>query len=449
MEPKLGRHPNAVLIALFLSVYLVYALSPVTTSTDSAWTFHLAASILRQGNIDLDEYRGVMNLPLEYRVRIVNGHIYYYYPAAVPLLVTPIVWIVNIAFPLHYPTDFFTYLSQHAPDERTAKLEKLIASGIAALAAVLMYLIGRQYLGILRSILLLFIFAFATSMWSTASRALWQHGPSALFLELALYLIILAKQKEALLAWTGPILGFTYLIRPTNSLSVAVFGLYILINHRKYIWHYAAGVLAVLIPFIAYNWFLYGNVFPPYSYQLFDRLATVRIFAEGLAGTLISPARGLFIFTPVFLFSVYVFIFLIRQKRISIHGLELYVAAIILSHWIIVSSFEDWGGAWSIGPRYFAEIVPFLTYLLIPLLQGDLLTMPAWKYTFIAAVFISLLIQFHCSTSVYPWMWNGKPIALVDAPERKWDWGDLQFLRGLCKEDPLEGRAPACWLGND
>lgn len=449
MEQKLDRHPNAVLAAIFLLVYLAYALSPVTTSTDSAWTFHLAASILRQGNIDLDEYRGLMNLPLEYRIRIVNGHIYYYYPAAVPLLITPIVEAINAAFPLHYPTDFFTYLSQHAPDARTAKLEKLIASGIAAMAAVLMYLIARQYLSVLKSILLSFVFAFATSMWSTASRALWQHGPSAMFLALALYLTILSRQKESLLIWTGPILGFTYLIRPTNSLAVAFFGLYILINHRKYVRHYGAGVLAVLIPYMAYNWLLYQNIFPPYSYQLFDRLATAKVFAEGLAGTLISPSRGLFIFSPVFLFSIYAFILLVKQKRVSIHSLEITIAGIILTHWIVVSSFEDWGGAWSIGPRYFVEIIPFLVYLLIPLLQGDPLGKPGWRYVFMTTVLISTLIQFHCSTSIFPWMWNGKPIALVDAPERKWDWGDLQFLRGLCKNDPLEGRAPACWFGND
>ena len=54
--------------------------------------------------------------------------------------------------------------------------------------------------------------------------------------------------------------------------------------------------------------------------------------------------------------------------------------------------------------------------------------------------------QFHCAVSPYPFMWNGKPRALVEAPERKWDWSDLQFLRGLCPDDPLEGRAPACWI---
>lgn len=70
----------------------------------------------------------------------------------------------------------------------------------------------------------------------------------------------------------------------------------------------------------------------------------------------------------------------------------------------------------------------------------------AWKYVFLTTVLISTLIQLHSSTSIHPFMWNGKSQALVDAPERKWDWGDLQFLRGFCKNDPLEGRAPAYWL---
>ena len=55
-ENKLEQFPQYVLlIAIFLFTYTIHALSPVTTSTDSAWTFHLAASILRERNIDLDE----------------------------------------------------------------------------------------------------------------------------------------------------------------------------------------------------------------------------------------------------------------------------------------------------------------------------------------------------------------------------------------------------------
>ena len=443
---RVYRTDGIALIAIVVLASAIYILSPVTTSTDSAWTFHVAASMLRQGNIDLDEYRGNMNLKIDYRLRLVGGHVYSYYPIATPLLVTPAVWVINKIYPLIYRTDFYTYLDQHAPDTRTARLEKVIASGIAALSAALIYLIARRELGTLKSLAITFVFAFSTSIWSTASRALWQHGPSVLFLSAALYLALLAKQKEHLTFWAGIILGCAYLIRPTNSLAVAFLGLYILINHRKAVWLYALGLGLILVPYLILNWLTYQNILPPYSYQLFERLAPPKVFGEALAGTLISPARGLLIFSSVFLFAIYG-AYLRLKYDLTLASIDLYLVAILLAHWITTSLFEDWGGAWSIGPRYFVDITPFLVYFLIPIMQGKTLAGASWRYAFITSILVSTLIQFHCSTSIYPFMWNGKPRALVEAPERKWDWGDLQFLRGFCPNDPLEGRAPACWFG--
>ena len=186
-----------VVAALFVVTFAVHALSPVTTSTNSAWTFHVAASILRQGNVSLDEYRPLMNLPADYQLLEVSGHIYDYYPVATPLLVTPVVWVTNKLYPLAHASDFYTYLSNHAPDDHTARLEKLTAAEIVALATVLMYLLARNRLDALPALGIALMFAFATSMWSTASRALWQHGPSALFLTLALYLIVIPSESRS------------------------------------------------------------------------------------------------------------------------------------------------------------------------------------------------------------------------------------------------------------
>ncbi len=441
-----GRWHYGLLLLVFIVTFSLQALSPVTTSTDSAWTFHVAASLLREHNFNLDEYRPIINLNLDYRMRVVNGHIYSYYPVATPLLVAPVVWIVNILYPISHPTDFYTYLAEHAPDERTARLEKLIASGIVALAAAVIYLIARQQLTPLRSLIIALIFAFSTSMWSTASRALWQHGPSVLFLALALYLSLKAEGRVIVLFGIGCSLGFAYLIRPTNSLSVGLFGLYFVLNERRRVWVYALGVAAILIPYILSNWVAYQNLFPPYSYQLFERLGSPSIIAEALAGTLISPNRGLFIFTPLFIFSGYGLYLNARRGSVSLRTIDPYLIAIVVLHWIVTCMFEDWGGAWSIGPRYFVDIIPFLTYFLIPVVGAWNSLRVSVRGTFLALVVFSTLVQFHCSTSIDPWMWNGKPQALVQAPQRKWDWGDLQFLRGFCSQNPLEGRAPACWF---
>lgn len=441
-----NSNPYLIILAIFTVTFIIHGWSPVTTSTDSAWTFHLAASILQGGNINLDEYHNLIDLKLDYRLRVFDGHIYSYYPIATPILVTPIVWFINEVYPFFYRNDFYSYLSLHAPDNHTAKIERLIASGIVALSAVLIYLISHQYLEVGNSLILSFIFAFATSMWSTASRALWQHGTSVLFLSLALFLLISVKRKQAVIPWIGFILGWAYLIRPTNSLGVVFFGFFILLNYRKYFFLYALGAAVVLIPFMGLNWITYHNIFPPYSYQLFERLSSLKVFGEALAGTLISPSRGLFIFSSVFIFSIWGMVLKIQHGQISFSQLDPYVFGILVTHWLITSLFEDWGGAWSIGPRYFVDVIPFFMFLLIPIFQFHLLERPLWKYTFLITVLLGAFIQFHASTSIYPFMWNGKPQALVDAPERKWDWSDIQFLRGFCKNDPLEGKAPGCWF---
>ena len=437
---------SAVLAGLVLLVFAIHAASPVTTSTDSAWTFHVAASILREGDVDLDEYRAVMDLDADYRLRRVNGHIYYYYPVATPLLVTPVVALTNAVLPLWRGTDFYSYLATHGPDERTAKLEKLAASTVVALATAAMYLVARRFLVSGKAIAIALIFAFGTSMWSTASRALWQHGPSVLLLTVTLYLSLVAPRRTWAVFLVGLLLALAYLVRPTNSLSFLFIGLYHLLNNPRRVWAFVLGGLAIFAPYVLHNWVTYGNVFPPYSYQLFERLGTPAEIGEAAAGTLVSPNRGLLVFTPVFLFAIAGAYRRVRANGLKTDHLDVFVIAVVVGHWITTSAFEDWGGAWSIGPRYFVDMIPYFAFFLIPVLEDGMVARPVWKTLFALTVGVGVLVQLHCSVSPYPFMWNGKPQALVEAPERKWDWADLQFLRGLCGDDPLEGRAPACWM---
>jgi hypothetical protein len=338
--------------------FVIHAASPVTTSTDSAWTFHVAASILKEHNLDLDEYRGLMDIGLDYRLRLVDDHVYYYYPAATPLLVVPLVVFANAVLPTLRGTDFFAYLSTHGPDDRTARLEKLAASAIVALAAALMYLVARLSAGIREAIATALILAFATSMWSTASRALWQHGPSVVLALSALYLTLAAPERLWAVLATGALLAFAYLVRPTNSLSFAFFGLYYLLNQPRRAWAYAIGGLAIFLPYAILNLATYGNVFPPYSYQLFERLGAPGIIPEALLGTLLSPNRGLLIWTPIFCFAVLGAVLGVRRGGLRKGNLSLYLVGILVSHWLVTSVFEDWGGAWSIGPRYFVDVIP-------------------------------------------------------------------------------------------
>ena len=111
----------------------------------------------------------------------------------------------------------------------------LLASLITAFSALVIYAIGLQFLTRSRSIFLALLFAFATSAWSTASRDLWQHTFSVLFLAVALYLILLARKRPPAVQFAGVFLALAYIARPTNSIPVLLLTVYVALEYRKYL----------------------------------------------------------------------------------------------------------------------------------------------------------------------------------------------------------------------
>jgi len=449
---NLEKIPTSGIVALlFVFILGVYWASPVVTVTDSLWNLYVAASIIQEKNTNLDEYKHHIDLEDDVRVISSKGHIYSNYPIATPIISAPFVWAADHYFSYRNSEDFFTYLRKHKPDVVTGRLEKNIASVIAALSAIPIYLIGYSVsLNRKQAIILTLLFAFATSMWSTASRAMWQHGPSVLFLSIALLLTVLAQKDEKIISYAGFFIATAYVIRPNNSLSVILTSLYVLINHRKYFVHYLLTAGIVAIPFIVSNWITYEAILPPYFFQLFNKLAaTPAGFFEAFAGTMISPARGLFIFTPLYLFAIYGIYIEFKNGSFTLYDLQTYLLAIIIGHWLVVSSFADWDGSWSIGPRYFVDITPYLFFFIIPVFRDyqRIFSNKTLKYAFVSLAVASTLIQFRCATSIYPFLWNSYPVTYPDgATYRDWDWSDLQFLRGLCSDDAEKGQAPGCWF---
>jgi hypothetical protein len=433
----------------FLIVLFVYVICPVTTSTDSRWTFYISMSMLREHNANLDEYAHLMEHgnAEDYRIVYLDNHIYSYFPLAIPFVTVPYVWLVDKIFELRYSTDLATYLTDHFPDERLAKIEKIEASLIAALAVVLFYLLTSLRLDRIHSSLLAFIFAFSTPMLSTASRALWQHGLSTLCLVTALWVILRGPPNKWLMFLVGSLLGFSYVVRPTNSLSVFFLTLYLLVNHRKNLVYYFAGLLIPLIILVSDGLRIYHSVLPPY--YLPQRLGDNLNFFNALLANVISPNRGLFTSTPIFLISMFGIYLAARNGHMILSRIEPYLAAILVTHWVAISSFDNWYGGWSLGPRFFTDMTPYFVYFLIPVFEESRLwSLQRWKIVFGAALVLSALVHFRYVTSIYPFMWNGKPAAIVQAPERVWDLSDLQVLRGTCG-DKLEGKAPGCWFDPD
>jgi hypothetical protein len=409
-----------ILFLVFLVVFIChYRLSPTITSFDSRWSVHTARSILKEGNTDLDEYYYLFEKNLDYSISRINGHYYTIYPIGASLLALP----------------FVTLLDSAGIDviNNEGSVQLLVASFIVGLTAVFIYLIGKLSLRREYAMLLTFIFAFCTSAWSTASRALWQHGPSMLMLSITLYLLLLARQKPYLAQYASLPLAFAYICRPTNSLSVILLTLFVLLEYRRYFVRYLLWSALLAIPFILFNFSVYHSLLSPYYNGAEGLGFSFATFGEGLGGTLLSPSRGLFIYSPVLLFSIWGIVLKLRQRPVE--KLAYFLAGIILLHWFTISIWRMWWAGHSYGPRIFSDMIPYLIYFMIPVLQ-KLETLkkplkPVLIPLFGVLIALSFLINLRGAVSNEVYYWDWQPNEVDQHPERLWDWNDAQFLRGL------------------
>ena len=426
------------LALIFLVVFISHFISRNITSFDSAWSIHTAMSIIKEANTDLDEYREAEN---DRRIETVNGHLYTIFPIGASIIAIPFVYIMDKGIgPLLsiFPSlgKYIRSRSHHSLNAINvitiySGVELLVASFIIALTTVFIYLLSSLYLNKMGSLLIAFIFAFCTSSWSTASRGLWQHGPTMMMLTIAIYLILLAKRKPRLIQFTGLTLAFAYVIRPTNSLPIFLLTVFVFLQYRKYFWRYLLWAALIILPFLLYNVSIYHSLLSPY--YLPGRIGSNTHFFEALGGNLLSPARGLFFFTPILLFSFYGIFLKIKHQQFE--KIDCFLVGILFLHWICISSFPHWWAGWSFGPRFFSDMIPYLIYFLIPVVAEISSTKEVRKAIFVFVFFcfigISFFIHYRGANSWVTYLWNNEPVNVDNCIERLWDWHDIQFLKGL------------------
>jgi hypothetical protein len=401
-------------------------LSKTVTVTDSIWVLPLSMSIARYHTTSLDEYQKLINDKHGYGLEQVNGHYYYYFPIGTALLVSP---AVKLAGYLSKQVLYFD-LNAGIGNGYGGGLELTLASMLVALASVFMYLAGIEITGsIWLALIAVFVFAFCGPAWSTASRALWSQTGSILMLSVALWAVLRARKNQIWLLVAALTLAYAYVARPTNSLSVIFISLAVIYTYRKKALGYVAVMLIVFIPFVLYNHHIYHQFLSPYYMP--SRIAGNEHLAEGLMGNLFSPARGLFVFSPVLLFALAGIGIKLKQR--TFNALDAALVLIILSHYYVISSISALYGGWCFGPRLFTEIIPFFIYFLIYFFQWLAEQRKGIFKTFLIAstlltIAVSFFINFRGATRPSTFMWNATP-DIDQHPERIWDWHDLQFMR--------------------
>jgi hypothetical protein len=169
---------------------------------------------------------------------------------------------------------------------------------------------------------------------------------------------------------------------------------------------------------------------------------------EGLAGVLASPSRGLFVYSPVLLFSLWGMAAAWRGGSAPLRALVVGVVLVVLT----VAKWFIWWGGHSYGPRLLADLTPVLCFFLFPVAavlgRSPLLACLFWGLVGVSACTHALGAFFYdarwdavAGVERRPaglWSWSRGPLAFHGAEA-------LDLLRGLAggEEMPSSIDAPA------
>jgi hypothetical protein len=157
---------------------------------------------------------------------------------------------------------------------------------------------------------------------------------------------------------------------------------------------------------------------------------------EALAANVVSPARGLLVWSPVVLLAVAGVVSAIRSRTIS--SLDVLLAAWVAAHLLAVSMLRDeWWAGWSVGPRFMADTIPALFFLMAPFATSLLRRDPTGndrlrqlaRVGFALTAAWSVFVNVRAAERPSVQLWNRDPVSVDVQTDRVWDWRDPQFLR--------------------
>ena len=203
-----------------------------------------------------------------------------------------------------------------------------------------------------------------------------------------------------------------YVVRPTAAIPVVVLTIYVAVFYRRWLLRYIGWALLVAGPWLAYNELQStARRFRLTTWAYPMAWAAIWCFGKSFFGQLISPSRGLLVYSPVFLLAFTGFALSLREPdNRALHlTYGAVVAGILLSQGLLAGW---WAGA-SFGPRYTTDIVPFMAYftafnLQLPSSFGYRARAAAWSGT-IALAAVSILIHAQGALRMAPNFWNAIP----------------------------------------
>lgn len=340
MSKAVGKYIRLVLLMAGVIVIIALFMTAKVRDTRSDPFGHLliAQSIIEHGTIKLDAYYGVC-FDKHNTLRFINGHVYSAYPVGTPLFSVPFVWVTTLlGYDMCYDED---------------RMQAVISAIIASVVFVLIYRIASMYVSPISSFVITLVSFLGSSLTSSMGTALWSHNFTALFEVLTLLLISLHETGRRRLNpyATGTLLFAAYMCRPTASIFIVVVFAFLFIRNRRLFAKTAGTAFVLLVMFMTFNYLEFGTLLTEY-YHLPPRFN----FLEGIYGILLSPGRGILIFSP-FLIPVLagVVYYFKRLKTESVFWLWLVWSVL---HILTMSISPSWNGGWCYGARLLTNVTP-------------------------------------------------------------------------------------------
>ncbi len=409
--PELTDTTKTRLVISFLLFFIsfsvfVYGFKYVA-SGDTVASEMLAISLIHEGNFDFNEFFEE-DEDLQYSFSRFGGRILNRYTVIAGMMNVPVFLVANI-------------IGIDIEDE-LLPLNVVSMSLLAAISTLLMFfiLLKRKF-SITLSTLLSFVFAFGTLVWSVTSKGTWQHGPSIFFLSAGMLLFF--NENRHIFAWSGFFFALMCVNRPVNSLIVIPFYIYILFYKRK---QFIVMFLTSLIPLIFLVWYsleYWGSILSLGQGQSGKFTSTPW---TGIPGLLFSPARGLLVFTPVFIFSM-----LYMVKDVFVKGgnvLYRFLCVGFILTLVIYTIWERWFAGHCFGYRYLSEYIPILILFLAEAWKKYIKPKQWTRVLFLFLIVFSVYFNF-LGAFIYPSDFNTSPNNIDFNEYRIWMIKDTELLR--------------------
>jgi hypothetical protein len=441
--PRRGLQAITRLVAstplrLALLAFVVYNLNLRSiTSYDTYPARLLPISILTKGSLDLDEFTFLREPRFvasredtaAYFMSYRRDHWMSVFPVMPAVLAAP-VYAGPVLLGLHRGPPIVAGLSR--VEVVATLLSKLAASLAAAASVVFMYLTLRHVARPRAAVALALIYAFATSTWSVTSQGLWGNAFSQPAFARALLAFVRAREANAArwVAVAGFALAVSVACRPPMLVVAVVLSIYVLRRHAPHLLQFAIAPIVIGALVVPYDVYYFGALIGGYSATLAGpHRLSFPVLSVGLRGLLISPNRGLFVFSPILIPSFAGMWLVLTRRRAQRDTFLAFVAVATVLAILQYAAYVQWHAAFGFSYRYLSELLPAFVLLLAPVWEW-LVATTTRRAAMTVVISYSVCVQV-VGAFYYPCDWYRSPLRDPSLESRFFSWTEMELLQCL------------------